>query len=252
LLSSHGLSNPSPLPNDLGIRAVISPLDGECSSSVTPIIEVRNYGSNMVSSTRITVTIDGVLAETKNFTITPLSALQSTTLSFSPIPFASGTHTVSFEVTLTNGVADGSSSNNKMSRSVIIPETTSLPIIETFNSIPDLWEIINPDLKTTWQTAPAPNEDPANTAAKMDFFNYEDNFGEIDLLVTPVFDLSTEPVALLLFDVAYARFQDDHDGLKVIVLTNCNADVNQGTVVYDKSGVAHQRMNHNGELNSLT
>ena len=74
----------------------------------------------------------------------------------------------------------------------------------------------------------------------MDFFNYEDNFGEIDLLVTPVFDLSTEPVALLLFDVAYARFQDDHDGLKVIVLSDCNADVNQGTVVYDKSGAALQ------------
>ncbi len=75
---------------------------------------------------------------------------------------------------------------------------------------------------------------------KMDFFNYEDNLGEIDLLVTPVFDLSTEPVALLLFDVAYARFQDDHDGLKVIVLSDCNADINQGTVVYDKSGAALQ------------
>ena len=240
LLSSHGLANPSPLPNDIGIRAVISPLDGECSSLVTPIIEVRNYGSNLVSSTRITLTIDGVLVETKDFTFTPLSALQSTTLSFSPTPFASGIHTVSFEVTLTNGVADGGLSNNEMSQPVIIPETTSLPIIENFNSIPDLWQIINPDLKTTWQIASAPKDDPSNTAAKMDFFNYEDNFGEIDLLVTPLFDLSTEPVALLLFDVAYARFQDDHDGLKVIVLSDCNADVNQGTVVYDKSGAALQ------------
>jgi hypothetical protein len=40
------------------------------------------------------MTIDGVLVETKDFTITPLSALQSTTLSFSPTPFASGTHDV--------------------------------------------------------------------------------------------------------------------------------------------------------------
>ena len=68
LLSSHGLSDPVPLANDLGIREVISPLDGECSSLVTPIIEVRNYGSNLVSSTRITLTIDGVLVETKDFT----------------------------------------------------------------------------------------------------------------------------------------------------------------------------------------
>jgi hypothetical protein len=145
-----------------------------------------------------------------------------------------------FEVTLTNGVADGGSSNNGMSQTVIIPEITSLPILENFNAIPALWDIVNPDLKTTWEIASAPNADPTNTAAKMDFFNYKDNFGEIDLLVTPVFDLSTEPVALLLFDVAYARFQNDQDGMKVIVLSDCNADINQGTVVYDKSGAALQ------------
>ena len=240
LLSSHGLSNPVPLANDLGIREVISPLDGECTSLVTPIIEVRNYGSNSVSSTRITLNIDGVLIETKDFAFTPLSALQSTTLSFSPTPFASGTHAAAFEITLTNGVADPGASNNELSQSVIVPETTSLPIIEPFTSVPALWEIINPDLKTTWELASVPNADPSNTAMKMDFFDYEDNFGEIDLLVTPVFDLSTAPVASLLFDVAYARFQDDHDGLKVIVLSDCNADVNQGTVVYDKSGAALQ------------
>jgi hypothetical protein len=73
---------------------------------------------------------------------------------------------------------------------------------------------------------------------KMDFYNYEDNLGEIDALITPVFDLSNEPVALLLFDVAYSRFEDDNDGLKVVVLSNCNADITAGTVVYDKAGAA--------------
>ena len=67
LLSSHGLSNPLPVANDLGIREVISPLDGECTSLVTPIIEVRNYGSNLVSSTRVTLNIDGVLDRDKRF-----------------------------------------------------------------------------------------------------------------------------------------------------------------------------------------
>ncbi|HEX6226777.1 MAG TPA: zinc metalloprotease, partial [Chryseolinea sp.] len=76
LLTSPGLSDPLPIANDLGIRAIISPLDGECDALVTPIIEVRNYGSNLVSSSRITLALDGVLIETKNFTIPPLSPLQ--------------------------------------------------------------------------------------------------------------------------------------------------------------------------------
>ena len=240
LLSSPGLLDPVPVANDLGIRKIISPLDGECNGMVTPTIEVRNYGSNVVSSARITLRVDGVIVETKNFTITSLSPLQSTTLSFSPTSFTSGVHVVSFEITLTNGITDGGSSNNFLSKSVIVPETIALPIVENFNSVPSSWQIINPDLKTTWQLAAAPNDDPSNIAMKMDFFNYEDNLGEIDLLVTPSFDLTSEPVALLLFDVAYARFQTDLDGLKVIVLSNCNADINEGTVVYNKSGAALQ------------
>ncbi|HEX6222851.1 MAG TPA: choice-of-anchor J domain-containing protein, partial [Chryseolinea sp.] len=240
LLVSPGLSDPQPIANDLGIRAILSPLDGECDGLVTPIIEVRNYGSNLVSSSRITLSLDGVLIETKNFTIPPLSSLQSTTLSFSPMPLPSGDHVVSFQITLTNGVADPGSSNNILDKTVVVPETIGLPITENFNTIPSGWQIVNPDLNFTWQLASAPNDDPSNIALKMDFFNYEDNLGEIDLLVTPAFDLSTEPVALLLFDVAYARFQDDRDGLKVIVLSDCNADINQGTVVYDKSGAELQ------------
>lgn len=237
LLISHGLSDPQPVANDLGIREIISPLSGECSTMITPTIDVRNYGSNSISSTEITMYVDGVLVETKNFNII-LAPLASASLSFSPRSFTAGTHTVNFEILATNSVADGNSANNTDGRSVLIPETASLPLIENFNSVPPGWQIVNPDEKTTWQLAAAPSADPSNTAMKMDFYNYEDNLGEIDALITPVFNLTSEPVALLLFDVAYARFQDDNDGLRVVVLSNCNADVNQGTVVYDKAGAA--------------
>lgn len=237
LLTSHGLSDPLPASNDMGVRTVISPLSGECADMVVPIIEVRNYGSNTVSSAQIDFSIDGVLIETKDFSFAPaLSTLQMTTIDFSSTLFTSGLHTVTFEVTLVNGVPDELSINDVLSQAVLIPENTSLPIVENFDSFPTDWQIINPDAKTTWEPATAPNADPSNIAIKMDFYNYEDNLGEIDLFITPLFDLSTEPVALLLFDVAYARFQNDNDGLKVVVLSNCTADVNQGTVVYEKYG----------------
>ena len=237
LLTSPGLSDPIPVANDVGVREVIAPLSGECATTVVPLIEIRNYGSSAVSSVRIDFSIDGVVVESKDFNFSPaLATLETTTINFAPASFNSGLHEVAFEVSLVNGVADEQTINNELTRTVLIPETSLLPITENFNTFPTNWQILNPDLKTTWQLAAAPDDDPSNIAAKMDFYNYEDNLGEIDLLITPVFDLSTEPVALLLFDVAYARFQNDNDGLKVVVLSNCSADVNQGTVVYEKYG----------------
>ena len=237
LLTSPGLADPIPVANDMGIRAVIAPLSGECAATVVPVIEVRNYGSSAVTTAQINFSINGVVVESKDFTFSPaLATLQSTTVNFAPASFNSGLHEIEFEVILVNGVSDQQSINNELIRTVLIPETTMLPITENFDVFPMNWQIVNPDEKTTWQPATAPNDDPSNIAVKMDFYNYEDNLGEIDLLITPVFDLSSEPVALLLFDVAYARFQNDNDGLKVVVLSNCSADVNQGTVVYEKYG----------------
>ncbi len=60
LLSSPGLSDPVPVPDDLGIRSIVAPLASSCSFPVTPTIEVRNYGNNNVTSARIQLTVDGV------------------------------------------------------------------------------------------------------------------------------------------------------------------------------------------------
>jgi hypothetical protein len=71
----------------------------------------------------------------------------------------------------------------------------------------------------TWQHATTPLNG-TNKALKMEFFNYEDNLGEIDLLITPVINLTSEPAALLKFDVAYSQYQSSNDGLKVVLLTD--------------------------------
>lgn len=241
LTSSHGLLDPQPVANDLGIKSVISPLPGECTTIITPIIEVKNYGNNVISSAQIRLKRDGVTIETIDFNFAPgLSALQAATVSFSATAVSSGSHTVTFDILLTNTVADINASNNTLNQSFLIPETIAVPFTENFNTVPSSWQILNPDLKITWQLSSAPNANSSNTAMKMDFYNYEDNLGEIDLLITPVFDLSDETLAILLFDVAYARFQDDNDGLKIFVLSNCNTDITQGTLVYDKFGTTLQ------------
>ena len=236
LTISHGLNNPTPIANELGIKDIISPLSGECNLPITPTVEVRNYGNNNISSARIRLKKDGVISETKDFNFSPaLAVLQSATVTFSPFALSSGSHNVTFEILLTNSVADGLPSNNLLGQDVLVPQNIGVPFLESFSSIPASWSIINPDQFLTWQLANAP-ANGSNKALRMEFYNYEDNLGEIDLLITPLINLTAAPAALLKFDVAYSQYLGSNDGLKVVLLKDCNSDITQGIVVYDKSG----------------
>ncbi|MEJ7645407.1 MAG: choice-of-anchor J domain-containing protein [Chryseolinea sp.] len=235
LTTSPGLSDPVPLANDAGIRAIVSPTSGECQGNVAPSIEIRNYGSNPITSVRVRFTKDGIITETLDFLFNPaILPLGSSTLNFAPVIFSSGDHGVTFQLLQTNGVADGQSANNQLTQEVDVPDNLPLPFLERFNSFPAGWEISNPDQNISWALAPTNNGN--NTSLVMNFYDYEDNAGERDLLITPVFNLDGVPAALLKFEIAYSRYESSNDGLRVILLSDCNADIEGGTIVYSKFG----------------
>lgn len=236
LPTSHGLSDPAPVANDLGIKSIVRPGAGECTSSFTPSVEVRNYGSNSITSARIRLKKDGVIVETKNLTFSPaITSLDTRTIAFTAFALASGSHDVTFDVLLVNGVSDTQTSNNSLTQTVAVPEAIAVPFQEQFNSLPPAWNISNPDQDLTWQLATTSG---TNKAMKMNFYDYEDHLGEVDVLTTPAFNLASAPAALLKFDVAYARYDASNDGLKVIMIPDCSNDINLGTVVYNKSGAS--------------
>jgi hypothetical protein len=237
LLTSHGLLDPEPVANNLGIKNIITPAPAECSTSVTPVIEVQNYGTNTVTSTRIRMVVDGVPVETQDFNIS-VDPQESTTVSFSSQALSAGAMDFQFEILLTNGVSDAYVNDNLRSIEVFVPESIGLPFSESFATLPSEWTVNNPDGQITWQVATAPSTLPSNTAPKLNFYEYEDGRGELDLLTTPIFDLSSVPVAYLSFDVSHARFQGSNDRLRVYVLTDCDGDLFNAEVVYDKSGDA--------------
>lgn len=234
LLTSPGALEPDPLPNDIGIRTIIFPDASVCSTSVTPEIQLRNYGNNTINSTRIRFSVDGSVRETRDFTLS-LAPGQSTQVTFSAQTITSGTHGISFEVLLTNGVSDAGEYNNAKSSQVIIPGFSSVPFAVDFNAQPPGWITYNPDGQITWSIVTAPHDASNNRALKLDYFNYEDKVGEVDAFLSPVFDLSAVPAASLTFDVAHARYQSSNDRLKVVVLTDCE-DITHGTTVYNKAG----------------
>jgi hypothetical protein len=236
LLNSPALQDPQPLANDLGIRTVISPDASVCGNLIIPVIELRNYGNNTVTSARILFTLDGNPQETKDFSIS-LNPLASMQVAFTQLSIPSALHTIAFRILLTNGTTDAGSYNNLQSSTVVVPAFASAPFTETFNTQPPDWIIQNPDGQITWQIVTAPNETPSNKALKLDCYNYEDKLGEIDIFLSPLIDLSAAPAAALSFDVAHARYLASNDRLQVILLNGCEA-ISQGTIVYDKAGDA--------------
>lgn len=236
LLSSPGFQEPDLLPDDVGIRAIVFPDASVCNSAVVPILELRNYGSNLVTSTLIRFAIDGTVIATKEFSLS-LRPKETTQVSFDPLTILSGAHGISFHILSTNGGTDSGSFNDLKTSTVVVPFFASPPIAENFNTQPGRWITQNPDGQIRWEIATAPNDSPANKALKLNFYDYEDNIGEIDIFLSPVLDLKSAPTATLTFDVAHARYQSSNDRLQVIVLTSCE-DRSQGTIIYEKAGHA--------------
>jgi hypothetical protein len=142
-----------------------------------------------------------------------------------------------FEIVEVNGGTDQNPTNNNQTVSFQVPGEVAIPFAENFNTFPTLWQIRNPDGKKTWEIATAPRDNPINKAVRINLFDYEESYGEVDMLLTPVFDLSSAPVASLIFDVASARYLSSNDRLKVVVLKDCES-IEDGTIIYEKVGTA--------------
>ncbi|MBL7865633.1 MAG: choice-of-anchor J domain-containing protein [Cyclobacteriaceae bacterium] len=238
LTTSLGAIDPPVTSNDLGIRRIINPSATTCTSIEAPVIEVRNYGTNTITSGQIQLSVNASVVETKSFSMS-LAPGQLTSLSFDPIPYSPGlSQQVGFEITQTNGGTDGNSQNNTETVQVVPPLTTTLPISEPFPSTPSNWTILNPDGHTTWSNKLAPDNNASNRAMSIEFYQY-DNEGVVDWIITPAFAVVTPATSQVRFDIAYAQFPGRAgDALRVYALPACNRDLSQAILLYDKSGTA--------------
>ncbi len=233
LLNSIGDEPPPALSLDLALREIESPASSTCGGSIVPMIEIQNLGTTTLTSARIQVKKDGVIAEAKDFALNlPFEGI--TTAAFSPIVQASGSAMYEFEVLLVNNLADERATNNKLLISSAVPPTASLPVSEIFNSIPATWSRYNPDNNIAWELISTPGH--GNTMY-VNCYDYE-NEGAIDRLITPIFDLTSAPVAFLKFDRAYASYSSSNqDRLRVLVTTVCDFNTTP-TEIFNLVGTA--------------
>ncbi len=234
LASSLGAIVPAPVPNDLGIKSILNPLNTACSGGVSPSITVRNYGSNTITSAQLQFLLNGALTETKNISVN-LNPGDESVVNFSAATVSEGlSYTFDFTVISVNGASDGQSANNDLSVVTTIPVGTSLPMVQAFNSTPTDWTIENPSGTYPWQNFSVSN---TNNAMYLNFYD-NPNLDSYSRLVSPVIDLTNETTATLTFDHAYSVFSSANpDRLRVIIYTTCAYD-NAAVEVFNKTGTA--------------
>ncbi len=243
LPTSKGATIPPVFSLDLGIKAIVSPSITACPGSNVPTLKIRNYGTNQITSAKIQVKLNGIISETKDVTIN-LSNLEEVDVTFNVIGLSSGsTNQVNFEIIQVNGQVDGNTNNNLKAQTFTTPQTSALPLLETFNSvpadgIPSGWSIQNPDGLIKWQNINSPVDGIPNKSMFINLLDYQEE-GAVDRLISPVMDFLNLPSATLRFDRAYAQFPGvTSDILRVLVTTDCGANLNQAVEIFNKSGGA--------------
>lgn len=227
--------------NDLGIKRVESPKRSDCSNQLTPLIELRNYGTNSITSFKVRVFANDELKETKTASAT-LNLLDTYSLSFSEITVdESRPNTLRFEIFEVNGVSDGNDENNETS--ILLPKSDSqiLPYLLNFETPVLVQAETELGRETSWSFSTAPNSEALNQAIYLPNHNSISNYGIKDYFFTDLLDVSTITSLQLTFSYAYSGIPNGSlDGLIVAVSKDCGQTFNYSDFAFERYGSALQ------------
>ena len=240
LTTSLGNEPPVTVANDLGIRNVITPTYSVCGDSFIPTLEIRNYGTNPITSYTIRTSINSSLVNESTLS-TNLNTLDIEVVdlpSISLTGYTPDTLSIQFEITSINGGTDQNNDNDLVVQEVILPDNALGSIRVNFTQFPDNWVINNVDGLSTWEIVDATNDEINNKALFLNCYDYE-NEGAIDLFTSPIIDLTGFSSAQLSFDVAYSKYPNiDNEALLVIAASKCDNPLTNGDTLYFKAADA--------------
>ncbi|MFY0628557.1 MAG: choice-of-anchor J domain-containing protein [Reichenbachiella sp.] len=241
LINSPGLQTPLMVENDLGIRQIHNPDFGNCSSNLEPTIEVRNYGTNAITSFEIQLLIDDLPFETLSIN-SNLDLHETHVVTFGALDLSLSNNVFTFKVLEVNGVTDVNETNNCRWISSFFPKNQTIPLFEDFESsdseIQNTWSLINMDQPHHWSFEDAPNISIDNKALTLNCYNssVEDQLGA-NFLLSPVFNLIGVVTVDLYFKYAYSKRPEyNTDALLVLVSTDCGESFLPENVVLERRG----------------
>ncbi|WP_294677135.1 PKD domain-containing protein [uncultured Fluviicola sp.] len=251
LINSDACTPPNP--SDASITDVFAPVGDNCVGAITPSVQLKNRGSNNLTSATISYSIDNGTPVTFSWTgnLTPNSTV---TVALPAFTAALGTHSFRAYSTLPNGVADpytvyDTSGIDFVVSNGIMPNYTQ--DFEGQSFPPDArWRVdnVNGDC-FKWSPASGISSTGSfvNNIAEIPCFGNSSTSNED--LYTPVFLLPCNALtATLKFDVAYRRrLSGSNDQLIVQISTDCGAT---WTNVYNKTGNGAQPLYQSATLSA--
>ncbi len=237
LINSDACTPPNP--SDASITDVFAPVGDNCAGAITPSVQLKNRGSNNLTSATISYKIDNGTAVTFSWTGN-LPPNSTATVALPAFTAALGTHSFRAYSTLPNGVADpytvyDTSGIDFVVSNGIMPNYTQ--DFEGQSFPPDVrWRIDNTNGDCfKWSPASGMSSTGTFTNNIAQVPCYGNGSTSNEDLYTPVFLLPCNATAATLtFDVAYRkRTSTSNDQLIVQISTDCGAT---WTNVYSKTG----------------
>ncbi|HET6991191.1 MAG TPA: T9SS type A sorting domain-containing protein, partial [Bacteroidia bacterium] len=227
---------------DCGIFKIISPAVYGCDSVISPIVQLKNYGTTNLDSVKINYFVDANTPSTYTW-IGSLATAASVNIILPSVNIpTAGAHTFTATTVNPNGVNDTLAANDSKTSSFnLVFAGSVLPFSQGFEATtfpPTGWTRYNPDNGTTWARNTSAHKTGV-ASAYMNNYNYSST-GQIDELITPAIDLTTDAAPNLTFQVAYRLYTNpassspQSDTLSVFISTDCGISWQR---IYYKYGV---------------
>ncbi len=238
LLQSKACTPPIIRNYDARLSSVDQPSQRLCSGSFTPAVTIKNRGSQVLTSLKISSRIDNGSISDYNWSGS-LSFLAATSVLLNNLTVAPGIHTLTIYVSDPDNKADEDVTNDTLSETIQFYNPVAA-VSESFEGDvfpPTAWDIVNPDYNMTWKRVTGTAK-TGNASVMMENFNYN-AVGENDDLRMPGITLQGVDSAFLSFQVAAAVYTDPStanntwDTLQVLASTDCGQTY---TSLYKKYG----------------
>ena len=235
LLSSNACQ-PVTLRNyDAQLQAIVQPYQRVCAPDFTPVITVKNGGSQTLTSLIIRGRVDDGPIVTTNWTGS-IARLGTANITLAALNTSTGQHTLKIYVANPNNTTDEDATNDTLTVSIQYYEPVA-SIAESFEGsvFPPLgWDIVNTDKLVTWSKV-ASVAKTGNASVMMDNYSVALTDRKDDLRLPNVSLPSSIDSAFFSFQVAAAVRSASNipDTLDVLVSKDCGQTY---TSIYKKYG----------------
>ena len=239
LLTSNGCQPVVQRNYDAQILSISQPAQRLCSSSLTPVITIRNRGIQTLTTLTINTRIDSGTVSTYVWTGS-LARSATAAVTLNTLTATTGNHIITITLSQPNGNTDEEPANNLLASSFqyYTPVTAVSEGFESTAFPPQGWDIVNSDNGITWQRVTGIAK-TGNASVKIDNLDNSSTGQKDDLRMPTVSIASSVDTAFLSFQVAAATYTDVNTGnnpwdtLEVLVSTDCGVSY---TSLYRKWG----------------